>query len=52
MNKLGKPFRKKNRSRKSKKKNRKNQSETAACEQKTTKRKSEFLFKHCFLTLR
>ena len=41
MNGLGKPFRKKIRSKKSKK-NCKNQNETAACEQKTTTEKPNF----------
>ena len=33
-------------------KNRKTQSEIAACEQETTSEKSNFLFKHSFLTLK
>ena len=39
---LGKPFRKKMRSKKHRKKNRKNQSEIATCEQKTTSEKENF----------
>ena len=39
---LGKPFRKKTRTKKSKKKNSKNQSEIAAYEQKTTSEKADF----------
>ena len=39
---LGKPFRKKIRSKKNRKKNRKNQSEIATCEQKTTSEKENF----------
>ena len=46
MNGLVKPFLRKIRSKKSK--NRKNRTEIAACEQKTTTDKSEFLFKHVF----
>ena len=42
MNGLGKPFRKKILSKKSKKQNRQNQSEIAACEQKTTSEKANF----------
>ena len=51
MNELGKPFRKKNPIQKIRK-NRKNQSEIAACEQKTTSEKANFcsntVFSLCF----
>ena len=48
MNGLEKPFRKK--SDPKNRKNSKNQSEIAACEQKTTTDKANFLFKHRILT--
>ena len=48
MNGLEKPFREKFAPKY--RKNSKNQSEVAACEQKT-REKAIFLFKHCFLTL-
>ena len=53
MNRLGKPFRKKS-DPKNRKKNSKNQSEIAACEQKTPARKRIFvrtLFSHSTLNL-
>ena len=48
MNGLEKPFRKKSDPKNRKKS--KNQSEIAACEQKTTSEKANFLFKHRFLS--